>query len=69
MSTDSCTVPSIYRATDDANENDLKLHFPEMEYICGQPPRRPADATFYYVREEHRVQRALLSTLTRETWL
>ncbi|KAJ2056576.1 hypothetical protein GGI17_006121 [Coemansia sp. S146] len=63
------TVPSIYRATDAVDEQELISRFPEMEYICGQPPRRPEGATFYYAREDMRVQRSLLSKLIRETWI
>ncbi|KAJ2062162.1 transcriptional repressor general negative regulator of transcription subunit 4 [Coemansia sp. S146] len=56
-------------ATDAVDEQELISRFPEIEYICGQPPRRPEGATFYYARKEVRVQRSLLSELICETWI
>ncbi|KAJ2875939.1 hypothetical protein H4R27_006378, partial [Coemansia aciculifera] len=56
-------------ATDAVDEQELISRFPKMEYICGQPPRRPEGVTFHYARKEMRVQCSLLSELIRETWI
>ncbi|KAJ2838791.1 hypothetical protein FBU31_000840 [Coemansia sp. 'formosensis'] len=59
-------VPDEYKIVSPGDEAELKKKFPDMDYICGQPPERCSGASYKYEKEDKRVFRMVLSKLVRE---
>ncbi|KAJ2796137.1 hypothetical protein H4S07_006305, partial [Coemansia furcata] len=64
-------VPDEYKIVDATDEAKLKRMFPEIGYICGQPPERCSGANYIFERKDKRVFRMVLSKLVRkeEEWM
>ncbi|KAJ2801625.1 hypothetical protein H4S07_004885, partial [Coemansia furcata] len=59
-------VPDEYKIVNPDNEAELKKKFPDMDYICGQPPERCSSANYTFEKEDKKVFRMALSKLVRE---
>ncbi|KAJ2831050.1 hypothetical protein FBU31_002357 [Coemansia sp. 'formosensis'] len=59
-------VPDEYKIVDATDEAKLKRMFPEIGYICGQPPERCSGANYIFEQKDKRVFRMVLSKLVRE---
>ncbi|KAJ2838504.1 hypothetical protein FBU31_000906 [Coemansia sp. 'formosensis'] len=59
-------VPDEYKIVSPDDEAELKKKFPDMDYICGQPPERCSGANYTFEKGDKRVFRMTLSKLVRE---
>ncbi|KAJ2836962.1 hypothetical protein FBU31_001243 [Coemansia sp. 'formosensis'] len=59
-------VPDKYKIVNPDDEAELKKKFPDMDYICGQPPERHSGANYIFERKDMKVFRMTLSKLVHE---